>query len=72
MSMDWIDIVGDICKFLFLCAVTCVVILLMIFFVAISIDTDKKVTQIYEIVVPQDTTTNETPDEINVTFDLDN
>ena len=69
--MEWIDIVGDICKFLFLCAVTCVVILLMMFFVAISIDTNKKVTQIYEIVVPQDTITTETPDEINVTFGFD-
>ena len=69
--MGWLEIVGDICKFLFLCAVTCVVILLMMFFVAISIDTNKKVTQIYEIVVPQDTITNETPDEINVTFGFD-
>ena len=37
------------------------------FFVAISLDTHKKVTQMYEMVVQQDTTENETPDEINVT-----
>ena len=71
MSMDWIDIVGDICKFLFRCVVTFLVIFLMMFFVAISIDTNKKVKQIYEMVVPQDTITNETPDEINVTFGFD-
>lgn len=71
MSMDWIDIVEDILKFLFLFAVSCLVIFLMMFFVAISLDTNKKVTQIYEMVVPQDTITNETPDEINVTFDFD-
>lgn len=69
--MDWLEIVGVICKFLFVCALTCVVIFLMMFFVAISLDTNKKVTQIYEMVVPQDTITNETPDEINVTFGFD-
>lgn len=69
--MDWLEIVGDIFKFLFLCAVTCLVIFLMMFFVAISLDTNKKVTQMYEMVVPQDTITNETPDEINVTFGFD-
>lgn len=69
--MDWIDIVGDIFKFLFMCALTCLVIFLMMFFVAISLDTNKKVTQIYEMVVPQDTIANETPDEINVTFGFD-
>ena len=69
--MDWLEIVGGMCKFLVLCAVTCLVIFLMIFFIAISLDTNKKVTQIYEMVVPQDTITNETPDEINVTFGFD-
>lgn len=69
--MDWNDIVETICKFLFVCALTCLVIFLMIFFVAISLDTNKKVTQIYEMIVPQDTITSETPDEINVTFSFD-
>lgn len=69
--MDWIDIVVDICKFLFLCAVTFLVFFLIMFFVAISLDTNKKVTQIYEMVVSQDTITSETPDEINVTFSFD-
>jgi cell division protein FtsL len=69
--MDWLDIIGDIFKFLFLCAVTFLVLFLITFFVAISLDTNKKVTQIYEMVVPQDTITNETPDEINVTFGFD-
>ena len=68
--MDWLGIVGGICKFLFVCALTCLVIFLMMFFVAISLDTNKKVTQIYEMVVPQDTIASETPDEINVTFDF--
>jgi len=57
--MDWIDIVGDIFKFLFICLVTCMLVFLMIFFVAVSVDTNKKVTKIYEIVVPQDTATIE-------------
>ena len=69
--MDWLDIVGDIFKFLFVFALTCLVVFLIMFFVAVSIDTNKKVTQIYEMVVPQDTITNETPDEINVTFGFD-
>ena len=69
--MDWLEIVGDIFKFLFVCALTCLVIFLIMFFVAVSLDTNKKVTQIYEMVVPQDTITNETPDEINVTFGFD-
>ena len=69
--MDWLEIVGGICKFLFLCAVTCMIIILTIFFVTVSLDTNKKVTQIYETIVPQDTITSETPDEINVTFDFD-
>lgn len=67
--MDWLEIVEGISKFLFVCALTCLVIFLM-FFVAISLDTHKKVTQMYEMVVQQDTTENETPDEINVTFDF--
>ena len=69
--MDWLDIVGDIFKFLFICAITCMIIFLTMFFVAMSLDTNKKVTQIYEMVVQQDSTTNETPDEINVTFEFD-
>jgi len=69
--MDWLEIVGGIFKFLFVCALTCLVIFLIMFFVAVSLDTNKKVTQIYEMVVPQDTITNETPDEINVTFGFD-
>ena len=69
--MDWLEIVGGICKFLFVFALTCLVVFLMMFFVAISLDTNKKVTQIYEMVVPQDTIASETPDEINVTFDFD-
>mgnify|MGYP003438356614 CR=1 FL=1 len=67
MSMDWLEIVEGISKFLFVCALTCLVIFLIMFFVAISLDTNKKVTQMYEMVVQQDTTENETPDEINVT-----
>ena len=69
--MDWLDIVGDIFKFLFVCALTCLVIFLIMFFVAVSLDTNKKVTQIYEMVVPQDSIASETPDEINVTLDFD-
>lgn len=66
--MDWLEIVEGISKFLFVCALTCLVIILIMFFVTISLDTNKKVTQMYEMVVQQDTTENETPDEINVTF----
>lgn len=69
--MDWLEIVVGIFKFLFVFALTCLVVFLIMFFISVSIDTNKKVTQIYEMVVPQDTITNETPDEINVTFGFD-
>jgi hypothetical protein len=41
------------------------------YFLAVTADTHKKVTKIYEVIVQQDSIASETPDEINVTLDFD-
>ena len=69
--MDWIDIVGDIFKFLFTLLVTIMVILLCMYFLAVTAEKNEKVTKIYEVIVQQDSIASETPDEINVTLDFD-
>ena len=69
--MDWLEIVGDIFKVLFTLLVTIMVILLCMYFLAVTADTHEKVTKIYEVIVQQDSIASETPDEINVTLDFD-
>ena len=58
--MDWIDIVGDIFKFLAFFMIGVLVFLFVMFTVGTMVDTNQKVTKIYETVVPQDTAAIET------------